>query len=158
MVEADAYPGTSLLLAYSPCIEHKILFPRGLSRLAEEMKFAAQSGYWSLYRYDPGRALEGENPFQLDQKSLPKAMGQFTGLENRFKTLHRSLPDVAEQLAVELQDWATRRHETMKWRESRSHEASEGSRVLLISLFLFLRPARHHGFSPLIDTVVCQIH
>jgi homodimeric pyruvate:ferredoxin (flavodoxin) oxidoreductase len=126
MMEADAYPGTSLILSYAPCIEHKILFPRGLSRLAEEMKFAATSGYWPMYRYNPEKTLIGENPFTLDQKSIPRPMDKFTGLENRFKTLHRSLPDVAEQLSLELQDWATRRHETMKWRESRDTESSDG--------------------------------
>jgi pyruvate dehydrogenase (NADP+) len=131
-VEADAYPGTSLILTYAPCIEHKILFPRGLSRLAEEMKFAATSGYWALYRYDPQRSLVGENPFQLDQKTIPREMSKFTGLENRFKTLHRSLPDVAEQLSVELQDWAVRRHDTMKWREARTTQASDGTPKSLI--------------------------
>ena len=44
-VEAEAYPGTSLILAYAPCIEHKIILPRGLSRLADEMKKAVDSGY-----------------------------------------------------------------------------------------------------------------
>ncbi len=109
MVEADAYPGTALLLSYAPCIEHKILFPRSLSRLAEEMKFACQSGYWPLYRYDPAKTLYDENPFTLDQKALTMPMAKFTGLENRFKTLHRSLPDVAEGLASELQEWAERK-------------------------------------------------
>lgn len=94
------------------------------------MKFAATSGYWPLYRFDPTKTLYDENPFQLDQKALTMSMSKFTGLENRFKTLQRSLPDVAESLATELQEWALRRHDTMKWRESRGKEsATDGTQV-----------------------------
>lgn len=86
MMEAESFPGTSLLLAYSPCIEHKILFPRGLSRLAEEMQKAVEAGYWSLYRYNPALINIGANPFTLDSKRLAIPMTEFTQLENRFQT------------------------------------------------------------------------
>lgn len=85
-----------------------------------------------MYRYDPSRSHFGDNPFQLDQKALPTPMNKFTGLENRFATLHRSLPDVAKQLSTELQDWASKRHETYKWRESRGVEAGAGTEVTLL--------------------------
>eukprot|EP00397_Hematodinium_sp_SG-2012_P000320 GEMP01000320.1.p1 GENE.GEMP01000320.1~~GEMP01000320.1.p1 ORF type:complete len:1805 (+),score=426.97 GEMP01000320.1:80-5494(+) len=131
-VEAEAYPGTSLILTYSPCIEHKIIFPRGLSRLAEEMKKAVDSGYWTLYRYNPMRGMQGENAFQLDSKRLSISMTEFTNLENRFRTLHRSLPDVAESLENELQIWADRRHSQYKHREVVGQTTASGSMQLTI--------------------------
>jgi homodimeric pyruvate:ferredoxin (flavodoxin) oxidoreductase len=132
MMEAEAYPGTSLLLAYSPCIEHKILFPRGLSRLAEEMQKAVESGYWSLYRYNPALINVGGNPFTLDSKRLAIAMEDFTQLENRFMTLGRSQPEVAAMLKQELQDWANVRHAGMKWREERRSGESSGTPLALL--------------------------
>jgi homodimeric pyruvate:ferredoxin (flavodoxin) oxidoreductase len=102
LTEAESYPGTSIVLCYSPCIEHKIKFPRGLSHLAEEMAKAVKSGYWSLYRYDPRRVNQGLNPFQLDFKRLTMDMAAFTKLENRFGALERTHPEVAKELAEEL--------------------------------------------------------
>ena len=122
LMEAEAYDGASLVLCYSPCIEHKILFPRGLSRLAEEMKKAVDSGYWSLYRYNPDRAYAGGNPFILDSKRLAIKMEEFTRLENRFQILDRTHPEVATKLRSDLQSWADTRHERMKWMESRGVE------------------------------------
>jgi len=116
-VEAEAYPGTSLILAYSPCIEHKIIFPRGLSRLADEMKKAVDSGYWMLYRYNPLLGNQGSNPFTLDSKRMSIPMSEFTDMENRFRTLFRTLPDVAESLESELQNWAHHRLESYKKRD-----------------------------------------
>jgi len=132
MTEAEAFPGTSLILAYSPCIEHKILFPRGLSHLAQEMSKAVESGYWSLFRYNPARVNEDLNPFQLDAGRLSIGMEEFTGLENRFVTLGRTHPEAAGALRSELQDWATRRHEQMKWRESRNRGDQSGEPLTLL--------------------------
>jgi len=132
-VEAEAYPGTSLILAYSPCIEHKIIFPRGLSRLSDEMKKAVDSGYWMLYRYNPLLGNQGSNPFTLDSKRLTIPMNEFTDMENRFRTLFRTLPDVAESLESELQNWARHRLESYKKREEKfGGEEEKGSIPLTI--------------------------
>jgi homodimeric pyruvate:ferredoxin (flavodoxin) oxidoreductase len=114
LVEAEAYKGPSLLLAYSPCIEHKILFPRGLSHLEEVMKQAVEAGYWSLYRYNPANRLKGENPFTLDSKRLSRTVEEFTSTENRFMTLQRTNPEVGRIMKAQLQDFVDRRHEHLK--------------------------------------------
>jgi pyruvate dehydrogenase (NADP+) len=119
LVEAESFPGPSLTLCYSPCIEHKILFPRGLSRLAEEMQKAVESGYWSLYRFNPKYiGHPTENPFTLDSKRIAIRMDQFTKLENRFQTLYRSHPDVAKKLSSDLQHWADDRLKKFKFLET----------------------------------------
>ena len=120
LIEAEAFNGASLVLCYSPCIEHKILFPRGLSRLADEMKKAVDSGYWTLYRFNPALlSLPGSTPFSLDSKRISMTMNEFTKLENRFQILRRTHPEVADSLSNQLQTWATERHNRLKWLETR---------------------------------------
>jgi sulfite reductase alpha subunit-like flavoprotein len=114
LVEAEAYHGPAIILAYSPCIEHKILFPRGLSHLEEVMKEAVEAGYWSLYRYNPALRAKGENPFMLDSKRITRTVEEFTSTENRFMTLTRTNPEIAQQMKDNLQDFATRRHDNLK--------------------------------------------
>merc|ERR1719440_192284 len=114
LIEAEAYNGPSLVLCYSPCIEHKILFPRGLSHLEEVMKQAVEAGYWSLYRYNPANRLKGENPFTLDSKRLSRTVEEFTSTENRFMTLHRTNPELGRIMKAQLQDFVDRRHNYMK--------------------------------------------
>ena len=62
--EAESYPGPSIIIAYCPCLEHGI--KAGMSCTQTEMKRAVECGYWHLYRFDPRRAAEGDNPFRLD--------------------------------------------------------------------------------------------
>ena len=64
MIEAESYDGPSLIIAYSPCINHGI----DMSRSVEESKQAVECGYWNLYRFDPRKEDAGENPFTLDSK------------------------------------------------------------------------------------------
>ncbi len=64
--EAEAYPGPSLIIAYSPCINHGLKY--GMSKTQEEEKLAVEAGYWHLYRYNPMLEKEGKNPFTLDSK------------------------------------------------------------------------------------------
>ena len=127
LVEAEAFQGPSLVLCYSPCIEHKILFPRGLSRLAEEMKKAVDSGYWALYRFNPALKAAGLPAFQLDSKRLTMQMEQFTKLENRFQILHRTHPEIATKLSGELQVWAADRINKMKAMEEQYTPRGEGA-------------------------------
>ena len=126
LLEAEAFDGASLVLCYSPCIEHKILFPRGLSRLAEEMKKAVDSGYWTLYRFNPALiGQSGASPFTLDSKRITMTMNEFTKLENRFQILYRTHPEVASSLSNQLQTWADERIQRLKWLEARYKPISE---------------------------------
>merc|ERR1719335_2053472 len=78
------------------------------------MKQAVESGYWTLYRYNPAKAAIGENPFTLDSKRLSRTVEEFTSTENRFMTLHRQNPEMGRILKAQLQDFVDRRHEHFK--------------------------------------------
>ena len=93
-LEAEAYPGPSIIIAYSPCIMHGI--DMGLS--SAEAKKAVQAGYWPLYRYNPVLALEGKNPFIYESKDPSLDMQEFLANEIRFATLKLQFPKVADKL------------------------------------------------------------
>ena len=102
--EAESFPGPSLIIAYSPCINHGIR--GGMINADIEMKKAVECGYWNLFRYDPRRKAEGKNPFQLDSKEpdTSKVMDFLMG-ENRFASLKNNFPDKADALyAKEVED------------------------------------------------------
>jgi pyruvate-ferredoxin/flavodoxin oxidoreductase len=94
-LEAESYNGPSLIIAYSHCIAHGINMTTGM----QQQKAAVESGRWLLYRYDPRRAEQGENPLLLDSRSpkLPVADTMYS--ENRFKMLAHSKPEDAKRLA-----------------------------------------------------------
>ncbi|NUR47472.1 MAG: pyruvate:ferredoxin (flavodoxin) oxidoreductase [Hamadaea sp.] len=91
--EAEAWPGPSLVIAYSTCIAHGIDMATSMSH----QKTAVASGYWPLYRYHPSPA-EGARPFQLDAKRPTMPLVDFTRDEARFSMLERSDPDRADHL------------------------------------------------------------
>ncbi len=93
-LEAESYPGPSLIIAYSHCIAHGIDMAKGL----EQQKLAVQSGLWPLYRYDPRLASEGKNPLQLDSKEPSVPVEQYMYNETRFRMLAQSNEERAEQL------------------------------------------------------------
>ena len=95
--EAEAYPGPSIIIAYCPCLEQHI--KAGMGCTQTEMKKAVECGYWHLYRYDPRRAAEGKNPFQLDspEPDTEKMMDYLMG-ENRFASLKNNFPERADAL------------------------------------------------------------
>ncbi len=96
IVEAESYPGPSLIIAYSPCLNHGIR--GGLGQSQEQARRAVEAGYWSLYRYDPRLHDTGKNPFILDSKA-PKANFQdFLKSEVRYSALFRQFPDKAQGL------------------------------------------------------------
>jgi pyruvate-ferredoxin/flavodoxin oxidoreductase len=100
-VEAESYPGPSLIIAYSHCIAHGIAVDMGVG--ARQQKLAVESGQWLLYRFDPRRTANGENPLQIDS-SAPKAKVQdFMLSENRFKMLTKSKPEDAKRLFAQAQ-------------------------------------------------------
>ena len=107
-LEAESYPGPSLILAYSHCIAHGIDMAQGMAH----QQAAVESGRWLLYRYDPRRTDRGENPLQLDSPAPRRPLAGAMALENRFRLLSHSQPGRARELAAaaELQRqrrWAT---------------------------------------------------
>jgi pyruvate-ferredoxin/flavodoxin oxidoreductase len=93
-VEAEAYPGPSLIIAYTQCINHGIDMTTGY----EEQKKAVACGHWPLYRFDPRLKAEGKNPLQLDSKPPTIKFDEYAYGENRYKSLKQSRPEAAEQL------------------------------------------------------------
>lgn len=92
--EAEAWNGTSLIIAYSTCIAHGIDMTKSMSH----QKQAVQSGYWPLYRYSPAWAHDGKHPFQLDSRAPTVPFKTFAEEEGRFAMLARSEPERAEKL------------------------------------------------------------
>jgi len=99
-IEAEAHPGPSLIIAYSHCIAHGIDLKYGL----KSQKAAVDSGQWLLYRYNPARAEQGLNPLILDSKPPKLPVKEYMYLENRFRMLTLTKPEVAEQLLQEAQE------------------------------------------------------
>jgi pyruvate-ferredoxin/flavodoxin oxidoreductase len=94
LLEAEAYDGPSLVIAYSHCIAHGIDMRKGL----EQQKLATQSGYWPLYRFNPDLAAEGKNPLTIDSKEPTVDLEQFAYNETRFRMLQQSDPGRAAEL------------------------------------------------------------
>jgi pyruvate-ferredoxin/flavodoxin oxidoreductase len=94
LLEADAWPGPSLVIAYSTCISHGI----DMSMSMAHQKDAVKSGYWPLYRFRPSEA-EGEHPFKLDSGAPSIPIAAFAETETRFAFLKRTHPDRAAELA-----------------------------------------------------------
>jgi len=106
-VEAESYPGPSLIIAYSHCIAHGIALDLGVG--ARQQKAAVESGQWLLYRYDPRRAERGENPLQLDSSAAKTKVQDYMLSENRFKMLTKSKPEDAKRFFAQAQSDAERR-------------------------------------------------
>ncbi|MBE5742438.1 MAG: pyruvate:ferredoxin (flavodoxin) oxidoreductase, partial [Clostridiales bacterium] len=94
IVEAEAYDGPSLLICYAPCINHGIK----MSNSQLEGKKAVDAGYWHLYRYNPDKVGTDVNPFTLDSKDPTASYKDFLLGENRYATLKKSQPELAEKL------------------------------------------------------------
>jgi pyruvate-ferredoxin/flavodoxin oxidoreductase len=93
-LEAEAYEGPSLVIAYSHCIAHGI----NMATAMQNQKAAVDAGHWLLYRFDPRRVVEGQNPLQLDSHGPKMALEKYLAMENRFKMLTKSRPDEAKRL------------------------------------------------------------
>ena len=95
--EAEAYPGPSLIIAYSPCINHGLR--DGMGRTQAQTKQAVEAGYWQTYRYNPLLEAEGKNPFQLDSKEPDWSKFQdFLQTEVRYTSLVKAFPGEAKVL------------------------------------------------------------
>jgi pyruvate-ferredoxin/flavodoxin oxidoreductase len=96
ITEAESYPGPSVIIAYSPCINHGIL--AGMGKSQEEEKKAVEAGYWHLFRYNPLLINEGKNPFTLDSKEPTGNFRDFLMGEVRYSSLVKTFPAKAEEL------------------------------------------------------------
>jgi pyruvate-ferredoxin/flavodoxin oxidoreductase len=93
-MEAEAYEGPSIIIAYSHCIAHGIDMGKGMSN----QKAAVESGYWPLFRFNPALRKEGKIPFKLDSKAPKISLKDYAYMETRYKMLTKSHPDNAEKL------------------------------------------------------------
>ncbi len=104
-LEADSYPGTSIIIAYSHCIAHGYDLANGL----EHQEMAVGTGFWPLYRFDPRRTAAGENPLKIDSGVPEVAFAQYAAAETRFRMLMQSNPERAKALQADAQRAATAR-------------------------------------------------
>jgi pyruvate-ferredoxin/flavodoxin oxidoreductase len=106
--EAESFPGPSIIIAYSPCINHGL--KHGMGKSQQQEKLAVESGYWHLYRFDPRLEENGQNPFQFDSKE--PNWGEFQNFimsEVRYSSLKKAFPAEADELFKAAEDNA-------KWR------------------------------------------
>ena len=107
IAEAEAYPGPSLIIAYSPCVNHGI--SAGMGKSQAQAKRAVEAGYWALYRYNPKLKEQGENPFILDSKEPSASFQDFIKSEVRYSSLLRQFPDTAQELLLKAEQDAKER-------------------------------------------------
>ncbi|NLB84963.1 MAG: pyruvate:ferredoxin (flavodoxin) oxidoreductase [Acholeplasmataceae bacterium] len=123
--EAESYPGPSLIIAYSPCIEHGI--KGGLTNSHLQAKLANECGYWPIFRYDPRLEQEGKNPFKIDAPRAPKwdLYREHLLTENRYAQLSAVNPDEAEELLEQNRNDAKRRWAMYKRYEAMDYSINE---------------------------------
>ena len=107
--EAEAYNGPSIVIAYSPCINHGLRC--GMNKVQSEIKKAVEAGYWQMYRFNPDLKKEGKNPFTLDSKEPTGNFREFLKGETRFASLERTFPEAADALYEKCEREARERYE-----------------------------------------------
>lgn len=112
LIEAEKYPGPSLVICYAPCINQGIRKGMGKSQL--EGKLAVDSGYWPLYRYNPELIKEGKNPFTLDSKAPDGTLQEFLSGETRFAALEKSLPEESKRLRAKIEEEVADKYTMLK--------------------------------------------
>jgi pyruvate-ferredoxin/flavodoxin oxidoreductase len=106
LLEAEAYPGPSLVIAYSHCIAHGYDMALG----AEQQKLAVASGIWPLYRYDPRRAARGEPPLLLDSPEPKVPAREYMRNETRFRMVEKQNPERFRRLLAKAEREARQRY------------------------------------------------
>lgn len=117
-LEAEAYDGPSLIIAYSHCLAHGLNATTAMS----DQKMAVESGQWLLYRYNPERAQIGENPLMLDSRTPTRKVSEYFDQQTRFKMLTQSNPENAKHLWTEAQHDADVRFALYKYLAQRKTE------------------------------------
>ena len=105
-LEAEAFDGPALIIAYSHCIAHGI----NMTTAMQNQKAAVSCGQWLLYRYNPEREQFGENPLQIDSPAPRMRLTDYFKLENRFKMLEKTHPRAAKELLTQSQRHVNMRH------------------------------------------------
>jgi len=105
-LEADAYHGPSLIVAYSHCIAHGYDMAQG----AAQQKRAVDSGVWPLYRFDPVRLAKGEPPLHLDYGPPKAKVADYMANESRFRMIERADPECYKKFVKEAEEQARRRY------------------------------------------------
>jgi pyruvate-ferredoxin/flavodoxin oxidoreductase len=127
-LEAEAHPGPSVIIAYSPCISHGV----DMKYNHRQQNLAVDSGHWPLFRFDPGLIAQGKNPIKIDSKPPSVPYRDFVQSETRFAMLWRSHPDDAERFLKEAQHEVTERYHhyqqlaELEWEEPET-EGSEAT-------------------------------
>jgi len=111
-LEAESYPGPSIIIAYAPCINQGL--KKGMGKSQEEERLAVEVGYWPLYRYNPLLKGEGKNPFILDSKEPTGDFHEFLMGEVRYSSLVTSFPGEAERLHKQLEEEYMERYQEYK--------------------------------------------
>ena len=112
VVEAEAYDGPSLIIAYSPCISHGLKEGMGRSIANEEQ--AVKCGYWHLYRHNPTLRAQGKNPFSLDSKEPTESFRDFLMKQVRYSAIAKQFPEEAEELFTMAEEAAKDRLDSYK--------------------------------------------
>ncbi|MFQ6616726.1 MAG: pyruvate:ferredoxin (flavodoxin) oxidoreductase, partial [Fidelibacterota bacterium] len=123
-LEAESYPGPSLIIAYSQCIAHGIDMTTGM----QNQKAAVESGQWLLYRYNPERIKEGKNPLIVDSRRPRIPLKDYMTMENRFKMLTTRDPDAARTLEEEAQEDVHTRWKSYEYLSSRDFVVDAGGK------------------------------
>jgi pyruvate-ferredoxin/flavodoxin oxidoreductase len=105
-LEAEGYPGTSLIIAYSHCIAHGYDMALG----ASQQKLAVDSGVWPLFRFDPRRAAKGEPPLHLDYGPPKPLVAEYMRNESRFRVVERTDPERFKTFLKDAQEAARKRY------------------------------------------------
>jgi pyruvate-ferredoxin/flavodoxin oxidoreductase len=106
-IDAESYPGVSIIIAYSPCIAHGV----DMSFNHSQQDLAVKSGHWPLLRYDPRLREQGKHPMSVDSAAPSIPFRDFARNEARFTVLERQNPEAAEQFMVQAEKDARLRHQ-----------------------------------------------
>ena len=130
ILEAEAYPGPSVIIAYSTCINQGLR--KGMGKSMEETQLAVKSGYWPLYRYNPLLKLEGKNPFIFESKEPDGSLQAFLSGEVRYAALEKIAPEASRELRAKLEQELLERFAILKnmaeWRPTEGDVPAEGGR------------------------------
>ncbi len=121
-LEAEAYDGPSIIIAYASCIAHGIDMTTSMS----DQKVAIESGQWLLYRYNPEREAAGENPLTLDSRAPSRKVQEYLLQQTRFKMLTKSKPEDAERLWKLAQQDVEHRYRMYEYLATRKTETAPG--------------------------------
>jgi pyruvate-ferredoxin/flavodoxin oxidoreductase len=123
-LEAEAYDGPSIIIAYSHCIAHGI----DMTTAMTDQKVAVESGQWLLYRYNPERAAAGENPLALDSRAPTRKVQEYLLQQTRFKMLTKSKPEDAKRLWKLAQQDVETRYRMYEYMASRKTEPAPAAK------------------------------